>query len=237
MHTRSVYPLPNAFNLFLNTRSTDVGHGTGESLLLLLSEPTLPKPSHLVGITSLELHHLRSLERVRKRQAEETAFQGTKVDLYHGDAVYDGISANHPLSPGKKESFDSILALDCAYHFNTRHLFLEQSFKKLAPGGRVALADICFSSSALKGTRLKLISSIVRLMPPQNLISDKDYMTAMKNIGYVDVTLEDITPDVYPPFIVFLKSRGVGWWVFGSILQWYTAVEAKFVIVSGSKPI
>ncbi|KAF9481373.1 S-adenosyl-L-methionine-dependent methyltransferase [Pholiota conissans] len=226
-----------AANLKQGGSILDVGHGTGESLILLLSEPTLPKPSHLVGITSLQLHHLRSLQRVQKRQAEQPALQATKVDLHYGDAVYDGVQNDHPLSLESKVSFDSILALDCAHHFNTRQSFLEQSFRKLASGGRIALADICFSSDALKTPRVKLITSMVRVMPAANRISDGDYVASMKNIGYDDVKLEDITADVYPQFIVFLKSRGIIWWFFGCVLQWYTGVGAKFVIVSGRKPI
>ncbi len=37
-------------------------------------------------------------------------------------------------------------------------------------------------------------------MPPQNLVSDADYVSSLKQIGYVDVTLEDITSDVFPLF-------------------------------------
>lgn len=129
-----------------------------------------------------------------------------------------------------------MLALDCAYHFDTRRTFLEQTFRKLAPGGRVALADICFSAEALKSTRTKVITSIARLMPPRNLISNAKYVASLKEIGYVDVTLEDITPDVFPSFIAFLKGRGIGWWLFGTSLRWYTSAGAKFVIVSGQKP-
>ena len=132
--------------------------------------------------------------------------------------------------------FDSVLALDCAYHFDTRRTFLEQIFEKLAPGGKVALADICFSVEALKNTRTKIVTSIARLMPSQNLVSDASYVASLKEIGYVDVTLEDITSDVFPYFIAFLKGRGIGWWIFGTSLQWYTSAGAKFVIVSGQKP-
>ncbi|KAF8973981.1 hypothetical protein BDZ97DRAFT_1777804 [Flammula alnicola] len=196
-----------AANLKKGGRVLDVGHGTGESLLLLLSEPSIPQLSHLVGITSLELHHRRSLERVQKRQTEQTTAKATKVKLYHGDAVYDGVSPDHPLRPESQEMFDSILALDCAYHFNTRRLFLEQSFGKLASGGRIALADICFSSAALESRGQSS-----------------------------NLNLEDITADVFPEFVAFLKSRKGGWWVLGWIIDWYTAAGAKFVIISGKKP-
>ncbi|KAE9411083.1 hypothetical protein BT96DRAFT_1054317 [Gymnopus androsaceus JB14] len=40
----------------------DVGHGTGESLILLLTHPSIPHPSHLTGITSIPLHHPRAVQ-------------------------------------------------------------------------------------------------------------------------------------------------------------------------------
>ncbi len=108
-----------------------MGHGTGESLLLLISGPSIPRPSHLVGITSLELHHQRSLERVQMKQGDQTQnAEPTEVNLYHGDAVDHGEDPNHPLCPASAMLFDSVLALDCAYHFNTRRTFLEQTFEK-----------------------------------------------------------------------------------------------------------
>ncbi|KAH9486879.1 Erythromycin 3''-O-methyltransferase [Psilocybe cubensis] len=210
----------------------DVGHGTGESLLFLLSEPSLPRISHLVGITSLEVHHERSVDRVHKLQALRDI--DTIVDLYHADAICtDRANPAHPLSTLSNETFDVILALDCAYHFNTRRLFLEQAYTKLERGGTVALADICFSSDALKTRRTQFLVSVLRLMPRHNVISKEDYVAQMKRIGYSDVVLEDITDDVFPSFSRFLKTQGWGWWVLGKVIDWYASAGARFVIVSG----
>ncbi|PPQ88637.1 hypothetical protein CVT25_010213 [Psilocybe cyanescens] len=211
----------------------DVGHGTGESLLLLLSEPSLPQLSHLVGVTSLEVHHQRSVERVQKYQKVHNT--DTIVDLYHADAICTSSGAFHPLSVFSEETFDSILALDCAYHFKTRRLFLEQAHDKLVPGGTVALADICFSSQALETRWTRSLTSILRLMPRDNMISKEDYVVQLQQIGYIDVVLEDITANVFPSFSRFLKSQGWGWWVLGTVIDWYASAGARFVIISGKK--
>uniref|UniRef100_A0A8H8CPS6 phosphoethanolamine N-methyltransferase n=1 Tax=Psilocybe cubensis TaxID=181762 RepID=A0A8H8CPS6_PSICU len=221
-----------AGKLRTGARVLDVGHGTGESLLFLLSEPSLPRISHLVGITSLEVHHERSVDRVHKLQALRDI--DTIVDLYHADAICtDRANPAHPLSTLSNETFDVILALDCAYHFNTRRLFLEQAYTKLERGGTVALADICFSSDALKTRRTQFLVSVLRLMPRHNVISKEDYVAQMKRIGYSDVVLEDITDDVFPSFSRFLKTQGWGWWVLGKVIDWYASAGARFVIVSG----
>ena len=159
------------------------------------------------------------------------------VDLHHCDAIADGVvPSTHPLNPCCAITFDSILALDCAYHFNTRYKFLEQSFQKLTPGGSIALADICFMSSSVNTRRTRSITSIVNLIPRYNQISVEDYVDKMEQIGYIDVILEDITSEVFPGFVAFLKGRGWRWWVFGSVLDWYSSTGTRFVIVSGRRP-
>ena len=168
---------------------------------------------------------------------QATHQNNVSVDLQQGDAVFDSvIPSTHPLDPSSANTFDSILALDCAYHFNTRYKFLEQSFEKLTPGGSIALADICFSSSSLNTPRTRLIIFILNLIPKYNQISIEDYVDKMKHIGYVDVILEDVTPEVFPGFVVFLKSRGWKWWAFGLVIGWYSSAGARFVIINGKRP-
>ncbi|KAF9056226.1 S-adenosyl-L-methionine-dependent methyltransferase [Panaeolus papilionaceus] len=221
----------------------DVGHGTGESLLLLLSDSSIPRPSLLVGITSLGAHYERS-----KRRVEELAYKfpgaaQTQVILFHDDAVWNdkGASKRHPLQPPGAEStssdtfFDAVLVLDCAYHFDTRQRFLKQASQKLKPGGRISLADICFSDSALRTPLSKWLIRLLKLMPSSNVTSKEGYEAQMREVGYTDISMEDITEDVFPGFISFLKSKGAGWWLFGQLLSWYVYAGARFVIASGSK--
>lgn len=215
-----------------------MGHGTGESLILLLSDQNVPRQATLTGITSILEHSRRSLQRVKELQNTVSEAQATKVELYHGDAVYrdgkDATGNNHPFSEGN-EPFDSILVLDCAYHFNTRHLFLEQALAHLAPDGTIALADICFSSSSLRSLYTRVLTKVLRMMPQANVITDDEYILQMQVLGYQDVILENVTAEVYPGFVKFLKSRRGGWYVFGCIMGRFARAGAQFVIVSGRK--
>lgn len=152
--------------------------------------------------------------------------------MHASDAIYHPTSLNHPLDPSNSQVFDAILALDCAYHFNTRKVFLRQSFEKLAPGGRIGLTDICFDTST---GRAWWISKVLRMIPSYNLTSTKTYISDLEEIGYVDVRLEDITDSVFPGFIRFMRSRGWGFWIFGTFLGWYADAGARFVIVHGLK--
>lgn len=72
-------------------------------------------------------------------------------------------------------------------------------------------------------------------MPPENVVSAETYIRHMKEIGYVDVQLEDISEDLFPGFVKFLKGRGGGWFVFGCVVDWWAWMGARFVIVSAAK--
>lgn len=216
----SYWPLP-----------TDVGHGSGESLILLLSHPDVRRPSKLSGITSLPAHHQRSRDRIASMRLRNPDIIEPK--LYLGDAVYRLGREDHPLSPNNTDMYDSILALDCAYHFHTRRDFLRQSLSHLAPGGRIALADICFPMSwKTMSLRTRVLLTILNMIPEENIVSLDEYEADMRNMGYVDVKVEDISGDVFPGFIRFLESRGWGWWIFGKVMSEF-AGRARFVVVSG----
>ncbi|KAJ4489315.1 S-adenosyl-L-methionine-dependent methyltransferase [Lentinula edodes] len=208
----------------------DVGHGTGESLILLLTHTSVPRPGYLSGITSIPMHHQRSLERLKSIVAADT-----KITLHVGDAVYhqDVSAANHPLNPSSSVTFDNILALDCAYHFQSRETFLRQSFHQLDPGGRISLADICFANTPPMTWKARLVRRFLKLMPKENAITISEYANCLERIGYVDVKVEDISEEVFPGFVGFLKPRGLVWWIFGSVLYSYHAAGARFVIASG----
>ncbi|KAF9044767.1 S-adenosyl-L-methionine-dependent methyltransferase [Hymenopellis radicata] len=211
------------------SRVLDVGHGSGESLITLLTHPSAPTPSRLTGITSLPSHHARSKERI------EALHLSDKTTLYLGDAVYRPGVSNHPLAPQSDVQYDAILALDCAYHFRTRDDFLRQSLAHLAPGGRIALADICIR---LPWPSLSLTSrfllTVLKIMHRQNCVSLEEYEIRMREMGYVDVKTEDVSNEVFPGFLRFLKSRGLGWYLFAKLME-INVPSLRFVIVSGAR--
>ena len=138
------------------------------------------------------------------------------------------------MDPNSRYVFDTILALDCAYHFRTRRLFLEQSLVKLAPGGSIGLADVCIVSTSF---HTRILTRLLKMMPEENVISEEGYVKQMEEIGYVDVQLEDVTQYVVPGFVEFLKTRGWSWWLFASVFVVYVKAGMRIVIVRGTKPI
>nr|GAT54927.1 predicted protein [Mycena chlorophos] len=218
--------LVQAARLKPRSRVLDVGHGSGESLLFLLSHPSVPRPAHLTGITSLPAHHKRSQARLSRLNST------IPVVLHVGDAVYRPGVRDHPLNGPR---FDHIVALDCAYHFNSRRDFMRQAFHALDQGGSLALADICFAPGTLQSLRTRCIMAVLRLMPSVNAISTDEYVAQMHEIGFREVELEDISVDVFPSFIAFLERTGAGWAIFGRVLGLYYSAGARFVVVRGTR--
>lgn len=217
-----------------NLHRLDVGHGCGDSLILLLSHPDIPPLDSLYGITSLPAHHRRSQARVSQLLSSNPALAArTQVELFQGDAVWRD-DERHPLSPDSAQLFDAILALDCAYHFNTRRKFLLQSYERLRPGGRIALADICFDTAPSSLVAF-ILSSIMRAMPRANVQSKSEYVAGMESMGYTDVTMEDITEDVFPGFVRFLSTQKLAFRLLAKGIALLQALGARFVIISGTR--
>ncbi|XXX82542.1 methyltransferase domain-containing protein [Sorangium sp. So ce134] len=103
-------------------RILDVGCGFGGTLMSLNER-----------LSSVELVGLnidpRQLERARR---EVQARPGNRVDLQEGDACR---------MPFPDAWFDVVLAVECAFHFESRARFLAEARRVLRPGGRLALCD------------------------------------------------------------------------------------------------
>lgn len=84
--------------------------------------------------------------------------------------------------------------------------------------------------------KARIIRGLLKLMPKENAISIDEYEACLKRIGFVDVIVEDISTDVFPGFVGFLRQRGPGWWIFGTIIYWYYIAGVRFVLASGSRP-
>lgn len=148
----------------------------------------------------------------------------------------------HPLDPTfsqKIPRFDSILALDCAYHFSTRKQFLEQCHGRLRPEtGRIALADLCFEPGA--GTLARYSARVwarVLSVPSENLITLSQYRAQLEGIGYDHVQIEDISEHVFPGFISFLSSRGLMWRLFAYMMDLWWRAGGRYVLVTAGAAV
>ena len=175
------------------------------------------------------------------------------VDVVHGDAV-------SYLSSTPLPNLAAVLSLDADYHFNTRAAFAAHAFTALDPdaGGVYAIAGLFPGTplSSLPWWKRITLSALLLCagVPLSNFDRDMDaYASFLETeVGYVDVSVEDISHRVFPGFAAFMETtqaRGAslpGVWNMGSLAKYrmasriflwgYTSGFLRFALVAGHKP-
>jgi microcystin synthetase protein McyJ len=169
----------------------DVGVGFAEQDFVLLDHFQV---SHITGIDITPVHIDKGRERVAKRGLEK------QIDVQLGSAT----AMDFP-----DKSFEKVLALECAFHFDTRDQFMREAFRVLKPGGAIALADMLPNP----GQKLSPINAFGRKyghIPEANYYDREEYSRRLSAAGFDDVLVESIREDVFPGMAKYARQRVEG---------------------------
>ena len=187
------------------------------------------KPRSLKGVTSERSQYTISRERF------------PEVDFAHAD----GVTYVGSLEDG---SVDCIIALDCVYHFSSRHEFLKHSQRILRPGGHLALTDLILGPQTTFTQRLllRLICALTS-SPFANFKTREEYLRDYRDAGFLDIEMEDISNDVFLGLAGFIgrhnrtmKGLGIGgrwggYLLFKKVLEWWSTGVVRFVVVRATR--
>jgi microcystin synthetase protein McyJ len=169
----------------------DVGVGFAEQDFVLVDRFRL---SHITGIDITPVHVEKGRERVATRGWAD------RIDIRLGSAT----AMEFP-----DESFDKVLALECAFNFDTREDFMREAFRVLKPGGIIALADM-LPYPGHKRSRRKAFARRYAHIPEANFYDRDEYPRHLMAAGFHDVSVESIRSDVYPGMAQYARKRVEG---------------------------
>jgi MPBQ/MSBQ methyltransferase len=197
-------------------RVLDVACGTGASTERLLR---FYPPSNIVGIN------------ISEKQLATCRYRVPSVRFYDMDAT---------VLEFPEESFESILCVEAAFHFDTREQFLREAYRVLKPGGCLALSDILLRS--------RRAAAVARRIPQANFQpSVEAYRLSFEHCGFKAVRVVQARAECWDAFrrhsLVFVWKKALAGVVSWAVLR-QIAAEARYknwlfgnyLLVSATKP-
>ncbi|HEX6242378.1 MAG TPA: methyltransferase domain-containing protein [Polyangiales bacterium] len=175
-----------------NDRVLDAGFGYGDQDMYWMEHF---RPREIVGINVTQ----SQLELAQKRVAERGMSDRISLQLASATEL-----------PFESASFDKVIALESAFHFDTREHFLREAFRVLRPGGRIVLLDIIpwaqFPGGIIDALVLKL-GQYVWQMKSKNMYPRDVYADKLRAAGFSGAQVQSIHQHVEPHFVSWAAAQ------------------------------
>lgn len=195
------HQLAEAVSLNENSRIFDAGFGCGDQLLLWLNHynaHSIAGINYSKSQTALAKVRLEKM-RLEKEDSFRFIIQGDVADL-NKSIIFE------------TQAINTVLALDCAYHFPSRKHFLADSFNLLARSDKtksenqsrpvIGLTDLVLASADLSWGKRLLLNAMLKLskIPKENTVTLEEYENQLQEAGFSNITSKDISKYVLPSF-------------------------------------
>ena len=181
----------DALQLSAADRLLDVGFGYGDQDMYFMEHF---KPREIVGVNITQ----SQLDFASKRVAERGM----------SDRIHYQIASATNL-PFPDNSFDKIVAMECAFHFQTRSDFFREAFRVLRPGGRLVTFDLLpLPYQHLNLFQRKLSDFGLRLwnVCQENVYGIDVYEEKLREVGF-NAKVTSVFEDTLVPFSKFTIAK------------------------------
>ena len=170
----------------------DVGSGTGAPACYLA---TINPNLKIDGINIVKPQIEKANQLSKKHHCED------RVIFHYGDAQE---------IPFDNETYDSVYAIESAFHFDNKVRFIKESKRVLKIGGQLSIADIVIRPEYRKASDWYKISIAKHGLAAREFYSIDKWKNVLKNNGYRDIRVDDISLNVsrvIPKWIELIKNN------------------------------
>jgi SAM-dependent methyltransferase len=162
------------------------------------------------GFADQDLYWLRHYSPARITGINVTPLQ---VELAHARVREAGLASRIRLHfgsatamPFADSAFDRVLALESAFHFETRSKFFAEAMRVLRPGGILATTDLIRADTArldVKGRLIHRLHCALWRTPEVNMYPRHVYAQELGRVGFTNVQVKSIAADVFAPYLAY----------------------------------